>query len=569
MYILGIWDGHDAGAALIRDGKVLYAANEERFTKRKLEINFPKHSIHAALLHAQIKPHEIEHVSFTTTEFTKTLERVFPGMKENYYQFRRRKVPRPSFEHARHKLKYGLTNIGVLPLCNQVSSGIIRNQLRSIGFKDGTYKLHIVDHHTAHAATAAFSCKKQKALVLTLDGLGDGLSGSASILQNGKLERVLGISARDSLGIFYEQVTNIVGMRELEDEGKIMAMAEFSYPFELEQNKFKDFITVSGTRIKARYSPSRQYDMISKIAWQMPREQVAYMAQQLTEAVMMKYVSNMVDRYNIGDLAMAGGLLSNVRANMRIRGLDNVSSMYIFPHMGDGGIALGAALYTSYELTGSTDCDFSAYLGNEYSTEETEKIVKSVRSLRGEIESPHEHAKHAAELINDGNYLFWFQGRMEYGPRALGDRSILAPSDSEEVKERLNLLVKRREWFQPFAPSVLESDAARILEYDNKGYDRFMTTAYKVRPEFLSKMKSIMHIDGTARAQIVGNENPKYSDLLRNLNKIRGAGIVLNTSFNIHGLPIVMTPQDAIDTMKETKTKYMFMNGVFVTNRSV
>ena len=158
-----------------------------------------------------------------------------------------------------------------------------------MGFKN--YKLHMVDHHTAHAATAAFTSGQKRALVLTLDGLGDGLSGSASILSNGKLERVMAIGARDSIGIFYEQVTNIMGMRELEDEGKIMAMADYSFPFPFEKNRFKDFFDLTGTQLRARYSPARQYDMISRIAWQMPREQTAYMAQQLVEGLMIKLAS--------------------------------------------------------------------------------------------------------------------------------------------------------------------------------------------------------------------------------------------------------------------------------------
>ncbi len=567
MYVLGIWDGHDSGAALVRDNEILFAANEERFTKRKLEISFPSHAIAAALKHAKIRPHEVEHVAFTTTEFTKTLERMIPGMKENYYQFRRRKVPKPSFEHARHKFKYSITTVGPLPLCGAVSSSIIRSRLDRMGFKN--YRLHIVDHHTAHAATAAFTSGKSRALVLTLDGLGDGLSGSASILSNGKLERMMAIGARDSIGIFYEQVTNILGMRELEDEGKIMAMADYSFPFTFDKNKFKDFFDLTGTRLRARYSPSRQYDMISRISWQMPREQTAYMAQQLVEGLIIKLASNLIDRYNVGDIAVSGGIFSNVKANMLVRELDNVKSMHIFPHMGDGGIALGAALQVAHEITGATDFPFSPYLGNGYQPEEIETALKADKSLKYSIDGKQEQGRHAAELMAEGNYIFWFQNRMEYGPRALGNRSILAPSDSDEVKEKLNLFVKQREWFQPFAPSMLEEDVHKLLEYDDKGFNRFMTSAYRLRPEHKSIEKSVAHVDGTVRAQMVGDENEAYRDLLKAVRKHRGYGIVLNTSFNIHGQPIVMSPEDAISTMKQTKTKYMFMDGIFVTNRSV
>jgi len=564
MYVLGVWDGHDAGAALIEDNRVVYAANEERFTKRKLEVNFPYNSVMAALYYANIKPTDIEHVAFTTTEFTKTLERVFPKMREYYYLFRRRKIPKPSFENFRHNLKYTLTTLGVLPLCNTVSSAIIAKHLKHMGFRN--FKLHIVDHHTAHAAKA-FVSPFDKALVITIDGLGDGLSGTVSTMENGKLERHVAIKAKDSVGIVYEQATNIIGMRELEDEGKVMAMADYSYPFDFKDNKLKDLIKVEGTSIKAEYNQRKQFLFLQSIAWQTPREQFSYMAQQLLENTLTKFVSNAVDRFNIGDVVLAGGIFSNVKANMKLRGLEHIKHWYVFPHMGDGGMALGGALYTAYKLTGNTKYGFGAYLGNSYTTDETENVVKNDRSIQYQWEGLDEQAKHAAELISNGNYVFWFQGRMEYGPRALGNRSILAPSDSEEVKERLNLHVKKREWFQPFAPSMLESEAAKLLEYDNKGVDKFMTMAYKVKEEFKEVTRAVVNVDTTARPQMVGAENVPYMELLRNLKKYTGYGIMLNTSFNVHGMPIVLSPEDALKTMKDTKTKYMFINGLTITNR--
>ena len=568
MYVLGVWDGHDAGAALVEDGKVVFAANEERFTRRKLEIKFPVHSIAAALKHADLKPSDIEDISFTTTEFTKMLDRVFPVIKENYYQFRRRKMLKPRIWDIKHNhwLKYTMTGIGVIPGTKMVSRAQVSRELRRLGFSN--FRLDVVEHHTAHAATAAFTSGMNKALVVTLDGLGDGLCGSISTLENGKLERRQAVRARDSIGIFYEQVTNILGMRELEDEGKIMAMACYSYPFPWEENKFRDFFKVEGTQITAKYGWIRQYGILSRISWQMPREQFAYMAQQLLEYTLGKWVSNAMDRYNMHDVVLAGGIFANVKANMVVRNLEQLRHWYVFPHMGDGGIALGSALYTNYTKTGKSDYDFSAYLGTGYSTEETEQLLKGDRSLVIQRETPMENAAHAAELIAKKNYLFWFQGRMEYGPRALGDRSILAPADDEDVKEKLNIHVKKREWFQPFCPSMLETEAANILDYDTKGADRFMTMAYRVKKERQNLTRAVMHIDGTARPQMVGDENKPYQELLRKMKKATGAGVVLNTSFNLHGFPIVMTPEDAVSVMKSTKTKYMFINGLFITNKA-
>ncbi len=564
LYVLGVWDGHDSGAALIGDNGIVFAANEERFTKRKLEIEFPYNSIRAALAFANIRPSDVEHVAFATTEFTKTLERIFPRMKENYYQFRRRKMLKPAFENARHNLKYRMTDLGILPLCSSISRGIVASRLRSMGFDNP--KIHVVEHHTAHAACAAFTAPFKRSLVITLDGLGDGLSGSVSTFENGKLERHIAIPARHSLGIMFEQVTNIVGMRELEDEGKVMAMADYSYPFKYEDNKLKDLFKIEGTTISAKYGAVRQFARLQKIAWQMPREQFAYMAQQLLENMLVKFVGNVVDKYSIGDVVLAGGLFSNVKANMKMRMLDGIKHWYIFPHMGDGGMALGAALHTKYVLDGTNNYDFDAYLGDEYGAEQTEHALKKEPGLSYQQESREEQASHASELISSGNYAFWFQGRMEYGPRALGDRSILAPCDSEAVKDMLNLYVKRREWYQPFAPSMLASDAEHILEFDGKGHDKFMTMSYMVKEAHRKSAASVMHVDGSARPQMVGRENPMYEDLLKHVKRRTGTGMVLNTSFNIHGMPIVMSPEDAVDTMKKTKTKYMFINGFFVTN---
>ncbi len=565
MYVLGVWDGHDAGAALLEDSRVLYAANEERFTKRKLEMGFPSHAVAAALAFAGVKPTDIKHVAFSTTELTKTLERVVPGMRERYYLLRRRKVPRPRFEDFWHDLKYTLTGVGIVPGCNAVSSAWIARNLRHMGFAD--FKLHRVEHHTAHAATAAFTSGHGKRLVITLDGLGDGLSGSISTLENGALERHMVIRARDSLGIFFEQVTNIVGMRELEDEGKVMAMADYSYPFDYESNKLKDFFKLEGTVLSAAYGARKQYRLLKSLAWQMPREQFAYMAQQLTENMLVKLVSNATDRFGIGEVAFAGGVFANVKANMKVRRLENIKRWYVFPHMGDGGIALGSALYASHRLTGETDFAFNAYLGDEYTEEQTENVVKADRQFTYEREDRNDQAKHAAEMVEQGSYVFWFQGRMEYGPRALGDRSILAPASSEQVKDKLNMYVKKREWFQPFAPSMLEADAGRILEYDDKGADRFMTMAYMVRPEMHGAARSVVNVDHSARPQMVGNENPLYADLLSAVAERTGLGLVLNTSFNLHGYPIVMDPADALKVMKSTGTKHMFINGITVTNR--
>ncbi|MGC8629187.1 MAG: carbamoyltransferase C-terminal domain-containing protein [Candidatus Micrarchaeia archaeon] len=572
MYILGIWDGHDSGAALLNNDKILFAANEERYTKRKLEVKFPYNSINAALKFAGIKPKDIELVAFSTTEFAKTMSRLFPYQMEKYYKLRRRKLSQKGMEGLMYKtrglqyrLKYLENMIGKLPLCTTLSKEAVAHRLNGMGFKD--YKLYVIDHHTAHAATAAFTSGFKKALVLTADGYGDGLSATISLFEDGKLERQHTISARNSIGILYEQVTNLVGMRELEDEGKVMAMADYSYPFSFEENKLKDFLKVEDLDVIAKYGPVTQYGLLEGVAWSTPREQLAYFVQQLTEHVLTQLVENALDTFGRNNIALAGGIFSNVKANMKIRLLDEVKNWYVFPHMGDGGLAMGAAMYANYMLNGVSSYEFpDAYLGDDFEEHYIKRILKQEKGIT--YEQDKDPAGHAAELVEKDNYVFWFQGRMEYGPRALGNRSIVAKASSDTVKDKLNLYVKQREWYQPFAPSVLKEDANALFE-DLKGYDRFMTMAYKVKPEMLALMKSVIHVDGTARPQMVGNENRRYRRLIEKVKKEEGFGVILNTSFNIHGMPIVRSPEDAIETMKRTKTKHMFIGDFYIENLEV
>ena len=564
MYILGVWDGHDAGAALIDQHKIIFAANEERYTRRKLEVGFPRNAIQAALSFSGVNPTEITDVAFATTDISKTMERIFPRIKENYYSFRRRKS-KPAFEHLRHRLKYNITTTGNLPGTRTISSYMIRKQLHAVGIKK--FKLHVIDHHNAHMASASMTSGMNKQMTITMDGLGDGYSASVNVITNGKIEERIRIGAKDSLGVFFEQATNIIGMRELEDEGKLMAMADYSYPFDMNENRFKDFFIVEGARIRSRYSPGRQYQLLRDAAWSMPREQFAFMVQQLTQAAITKFVGNCINRFNMQDISFAGGIFSNIKANMSIRMQEELKHWYVFPHMGDGGLALGSALYARFEKLGFAHYDMHAYLGDEYSEEYTDGILAKERAFKYEKMDNKSLAQQAAQLISQGHYVLWFNGRMEYGPRALGNRSILASAQSEYVKEQLNIHIKKREWFQPFAPSIIEDDINRIIKYDGKGMDKFMTMAYNTRDGVAQEMKSVVHIDGTARVQAVGEENSNYAQLLEQVKKACGIGIVLNTSFNIHGYPIVRSPEDAIKMMHESKTKYMFINGYFVTNR--
>ncbi|MBU5678924.1 MAG: carbamoyltransferase C-terminal domain-containing protein [Candidatus Aenigmatarchaeota archaeon] len=562
MQILGIWDGHDAGACIVEDGKIKVAINDERLSRRKLDVGFPKRSIEACLNYLNLKPTDISIVATTTTDFSKTLTRLFPSLKERYYLFRRRKVEKPRFTRFQHFLKYKLTSYGnFFGVCKKVSEWLIKKELKKMGFEN--FKLYFVDHHLAHAASACFTSGMQKAICITLDGVGDALSGSINIFENNEIKRISSISARDSIGIFFEQVTNLLGFRELEDEGKVMCMADYSYPIDDSKNKFIDFFSVNGLNMKAKFSTSKSYKLIEKVVWNNPRERVAYMAQRVLEKNVLELFRNAIEKLGIKDVCWAGGVASNIKLNRIIRLYSGLKNWFVFPHMGDGGLAVGSALYVSNLLYGTKSHRINdVYFGIDYDENFIESEIKKHNELYYERRSDIDEL--FAELICKGNYVFWFQGRMEYGPRALGNRSILAPADSEEVKDLLNIKVKEREWYQPFCPSMLEEDANNILDDYDGIPDRFMTMGYMVRKDAKNATRAVVNVDLSARPQMVGEENKKYRKLIEHVKKENGYGIILNTSFNIHGEPIVCSPDDAIRTMLKTKTKYLALGDFFV-----
>jgi len=263
-YVLGIWDGHDAGAALIKGNDILFAVNEERLTRRKLEVGFPVNSIRACLEDSGVKPKEVGVISCSTADVAKTLTRLVPAMKERHYLIRRRKM-KPPLLHSQKLFKFWMTTRGAGPLSKALSTMNLRRELKNLDF-DG-FEFQLVDHHAAHAACAGFLGPFDDALVITLDGVGDGLSGSINILEGGKLKRVSSLPASHSLGVFFEQVTYLMNMRELEDEGKVMALADYSFEIPWKENQMKDFFSVEGLPVKARYSPLVIIKKIGDILW--------------------------------------------------------------------------------------------------------------------------------------------------------------------------------------------------------------------------------------------------------------------------------------------------------------
>ncbi|MGC9099620.1 MAG: carbamoyltransferase C-terminal domain-containing protein, partial [Candidatus Micrarchaeia archaeon] len=556
MAVLGIHDAHDAGAALVEKGNIIGAVNEERFTRRKNEVGFPANSIN--YLAKQLKENEIERIAYAWYGGSALFARIWPNLEVKRRMLWRKEVPKPS------RLSMHAKNIIFKLVQNQnpkwawrwlgtnIGSYIISKKLRSLGLEK---KIEWVEHHIAHAASAYYASGFKEALVITLDGAGDGLSGSISIGDNGELKRINKFDASASIGILYGAATVALDMRYSEDEGKLMSLAAYSYPAEVPELKEIVYYDEKEKKLKSDSGIKFEYLLAEyikdHILWKYNREAFAYGVQKYVEGEVLKIVKQYIKETGIRNVAVAGGFFSNIITNMLINELPEVKDFFVFPHMGDGGLAMGAAYYVDYKENGvfnQKQID-NLYYGPEYADSEIEEVLKKY-AKEGSIryEERKDIVKYVAELIAEKNQIvLWFQGRMEYGPRALGNRSVLALGNDPENRNKLNIIIKKRPYYQPFASTILEEDAPKLLDNYIRP-NRFMTVGYRVKREHWNDLVAASHIDGTTRPQILGKENKRFRELIQHIKKETGIGGIVNTSFNKHGVPIVMDPDYAIWT---------------------
>jgi carbamoyltransferase len=541
--ILGIWDGHDAGAALLADGRLAAAINEERLSRRKLEVGFPARSIRQCLAVAGVQASEVDAVAASTSDVAKTLGRWAPWTRERYYLVRRRQARPGLGALLTSRIKQRVTLWKPNAATDALSRLALRRALAESGLEHAA--LRIFDHHECHAVGAAVASGLDPCLVLTVDGLGDGLSATTSVFSGNRLRRVASSPASASLGVFFEHVTRLLDMRELEDEGKVMALADYAAPIPDAENPMLPLIAVRNGCIQMAVSAGALRRRLVEIKWAHPNEQFAAMAQRVVEVICVQLALDAVRASGVRRLAIAGGVASNVKATRQIRIQPGVESVSVFPHMGDGGLAVGAALAAAADGNGDLTVDFSNLaLGPAFPED---AIASALADADLDREVPHDFPAAVADLLSDGRIVLWFQGRMEWGPRALGNRSVLARPDRRDLRDRLNLVLKRRAWYQPFCPSLLESEASCVLSDWSGPSNRHMTMAYMVAPRFREALAGVIALDGTCRPQVVGDDAPgPFADLLRAMRQRIGLGALLNTSFNFHGEPLVCTPAEAV-----------------------
>lgn len=579
MAVLGINDSHDAGAAVVEKGVIDGAINEERFTKRKNEVGFPYNSIR--YLASSKYGDGIDAIALGWIGGNALISRVFPSWDRKRRALWRRELPKPSRPsmHVSNMI-YKLTqnqNPKFLwrAAGNYISRGITMRRLGSIDGPLSRKRFYIVEHHMAHAASAYYPSGFKNALIITLDGAGDGLSGTVSVGDNGEIRRLAEFKASASLGIFFGAATVACDMRYSEDEGKLMSLAAYSYPAEIEalskicryDEKRNTLVSNTGTRNEILLAEYMKDHILSKN----DRESFAYAVQRHLEKQVRAIASHWIKETGLHNLAVAGGLFSNVIVNRMLQSMPEVEHLFIFPQMGDGGLSAGAAAYVDFTINGKFDGRQiqHSYFGPEYSEAEIEKALRGWKGEHHSIEYERvtDPAEYTADLVaGENKVVLWFQGRMEYGPRALGNRSVIAMPNDNKNREIINLIIKKRPYYQPFASTILEEDAKTLLE-DYKEPNRFMTVGNKVREGHVNDMIAAAHVDSTTRPQILGRENTLYRRLIEEVRKRSGIGAVLNTSLNKHGKPIAMSPEDALWTLDNTGATMLMIGNYLVRKK--
>ena len=570
MIVLGINETHCATAAVLRDGRIVGCASEERFTRLKNGAGYPRRAIDALLRELGIGPPEIDLVALAGARAASRewLNRVMhdEGYAKEYYGVSW-PSPKRAFQKKIRKLgaKFGLIDAsrGKFGISQRERLGFVTSH---VGIPSD--RIVCLDHHTCHAAAAyhgsAFAGRE--ALVLTNDNSGDGLCATASTGRGLGLTRHEATpSAPGSLGAFYSFVTLALGMKFGEHEYKVMGMAPYAqekYAERAERALREVFELDEGRPARFRWlKPGERYQLLLRATLGHRFDAVAGGAQRLLEDALLRWTRLMRRRYGGGRLALGGGVFMNVKANMLIAQEDWVDDLFVFPSCGDESNAVGAAYLGYIEECGRRGTlpapqPFGpAYLGPSVTDEEAEAVIRE-RGLEGKYKVAfHDRIEERiADLLVSDGVVARCAGRMEFGARALGNRSILANPSDHRVVPVINRMIKNRDFWMPFAPTILDERASDYLVNPKGLASPYMMLAMPTRPEARDPLTAALHPqDGTARPQILEQTwNPAYHAVISEFQRRTGVGAVLNTSFNLHGEPVVCSAADAVDTFERS-----------------
>lgn len=579
MYILGISAFyHDSAACLIEDGKIIAAAQEERFTRKKHDFGFPINAINFCLNYTGITSSNLELISFYDKPFLK-----FERILETYLQFAPRGIK--SF-------------IKAMPLWVKQKIWMKEYIKKELNYKG---KIIFPEHHFSHAASAFYPSPFKNAAILTMDGVGEWTTTSFGVGKDNKIKLYADIKFPHSIGLLYSAFTYFTGFRVNSGEYKVMGLAPYGEP------KYKDIILKELIDVKDDGSFRMNMDYFNypvglkmtnakfnKLFGGEPRKpeskltqremDLARSVQEVTEEIVLKLGRHVFKETGMNNLTLAGGVALNCVANGRLLKEGPFDKIWIQPASGDAGGALGAALSGWYnyfeqsrEIEQSKDLQYGSYLGPEFSNDEIEVfLIKNDITFEKIIRE--EIPQKISDLIAEENVIGWFQGRMEFGPRALGARSILGDARSPKMQKHMNLKIKFRESFRPFAPSVLAEEVSNYFDTDVESPYMLLVASVKNKKQksieddgnnyigfeklniIRSEIPAVTHVDYSARLQTVHQETNKlYYELIKKFNDDYGCPVLINTSFNVRGEPIVCTPDDAYKCFMRTNMDYLLI----------
>jgi len=548
----------DATACIYVDGE-WKAIAEERLSRVKMHAGFPKRAIVELLKCTGLRPEDLHQVVYPFMPWWMEGSSMLYGYLHDIPFTLTNNTPWDS--RLRHLRTYWKWCIDAISDHRKYHYELMY-ELSSMGLH---HKLTRIEHHASHAATAYLTSGFDEALALTFDWYGGGLSGSVNLFNSKGIKRIYNFRYPHSMGLFYAQVTSALGFKSSQHEGKIVGLAAFGDSRILGPALLERFVCQRGN---FHYRSGMDPEFSKNLAKRFPREDVAAAYQYVLETIICRITSYWLKKTGLHDVVLAGGVAANVKLNQRIADLEEVQHIFIHPNMGDGGTCVGAILAF---LLGNGDMKSkeweTCYLGPNFSNEQMEAAIKQAGLVPNHSENIE---KDIAKILADGKVVARFAGAMEYGPRALGNRSILYPATDAKVNKWLNERLGRTE-FMPFAPVTLfEHYQGHYINIDKSlASTRFMTITCDCTDLMKKESPAAVHVDGTARPQIIRREdNPNFYSILEEYYKLTGIPTLINTSFNMHEEPIVCTPEDAVRAFLEGNLDYLSIGPFIVPRKS-
>lgn len=594
MNILGINFGHDASVVFIQDGVIKFAIEEEKISRVKQDFGWPRQALKRLFFEYDLLPSDIDQISFGGMIYNAL------GEKELKYRFSKRSSDKNREIIDRILAYYQIATVKI----SDKNKTVIEDCVRQEGFSKA--KIHFFNHHLCHAASAYYTAPFESDLIVTADGLGDGESFNFYKKDKHGLVPVAINGYENSVGQFYSSITKLLGFRPNRHEGKITGLAGFGkqtrlvvdfaalfwyeknqlkrYPYGIKQQELDRYKPFNKLSLKDKINKKTSEDATSlayaenalllehklaELTSGYSKEDIAYACQVTTEKVVIEETRRVIQSAEIRKdkikIACAGGVFANVRVNQKILEMPEVDNLFIQPAMGDAGLALGAAILSDNELSNNRSTNrfsfYNTYLGASYSVEEINEFLEKIKS-EANVVRMQEPAKEIARMLKDNKVIGFWHGKMEWGPRALGSRSMILNTFDRTVNDSVNRRLNRTE-FMPFAPSIIDHMIKTYIPaYDfNCPAGEYMTITYDVAPQFHNELQAVVHVDGTARPQLVDKvSNPYYYEIIDAFHKLTGCGAIVNTSFNAHEEPIVSGPDVAYGALKDDRIDILVLN---------